>query len=257
VLVFVVENHSLDQMREGMPETFALSRRYGYATSFRALAHPSLPNYLAIAGGSTFGVDDDKPPDQNGVHGPSVFGQALASGHTARVYAEDMPVPCDTENDGDYAVRHNPWAYFLDERDSCARYDLPLTHLVIDAASGRLPNVGMAIPNVCNDAHDCDLATADTWLRDQLEALMAGPDWRSGHLLVVVTADEDDHSQDNLVLTAVIHPAVRQVVTDAPLTHFSLARLYEDVLGVPRLREAASARSLSRAFGLRLPVDRR
>ena len=56
LLVFVVENHSFDQMREEMPWTFALSERYGYADEYTALAHPSLPNYLAMIGGGTFGV---------------------------------------------------------------------------------------------------------------------------------------------------------------------------------------------------------
>jgi len=51
LLVFVVENHSLQQMRRGMPWLDHLARRYGYATQYRAITHPSLPNYLAIAGG--------------------------------------------------------------------------------------------------------------------------------------------------------------------------------------------------------------
>ena len=82
VLVFVVENHSLDEMRAQMPWTAALADRYGYATAYHALTHPSLPNYLAIAGGSTFGVQDDGDPSSHPISGPSVFGQALASGST-------------------------------------------------------------------------------------------------------------------------------------------------------------------------------
>ena len=62
VLVFVVENHSLDQMRTEMPYTFSLAERYGYTTSYRALTHPSLGNYIAMAGGSTFGIVDDRNP---------------------------------------------------------------------------------------------------------------------------------------------------------------------------------------------------
>ena len=44
-----------------MPWTYQLGSAYGYATDFHAMTHPSLPNYLAIAGGSTFGVQDDGP----------------------------------------------------------------------------------------------------------------------------------------------------------------------------------------------------
>ena len=59
--VVVVENHSLREMRGQMPATFALAREYGFATRYRALTHPSLPNYLVLAGGSTFGVTETAP----------------------------------------------------------------------------------------------------------------------------------------------------------------------------------------------------
>jgi hypothetical protein len=251
VLVFVLENHSLDQLRAQLPYTFSLAERFGYATAYRGLTHPSLGNYLAMLGGSTFGVVDDRDPPAHPISGSSVFGQALADGRTAGLYAEGMPAPCYPENGGErYAVRHNPWTYFVDERADCERYDVPLTSLPADLAAGRLPDVGMVIPDTCNDAHDCDAATADAWLRDQLDPLFAGPDWRSGRLAVVITADEDDHTQDNLVLTAVLHPSLHGVVVDTPLTHLSLSRLYDEVLGLPALREAAGAPSMAEAFGL-------
>ncbi|WP_207556111.1 alkaline phosphatase family protein [Intrasporangium flavum] len=252
LLVFVVENHSLDQMRADMPYTASLGKRFGLATSYRAVTHPSLPNYLAMTGGSTFGVTDDDPPSSHPIDQPSVFGQALSLGRTARLYAEGMPTNCATEDSGRYAVRHNPWTYHVAERSSCARFDVPLGRLGTDASDGSLPDAGMVIPDVCNDAHDCDLSTADSWLRTQTQAVMAGPDWRSGHLAIVVTADEDDHGQGNLVLTTVAHPSLHGAVVTTPLTHYSLARLYSEVLGAQPLGEAASAPSMATAFGLHL-----
>jgi acid phosphatase len=252
-LVFVVENHSLDQMRADMPYTLRLAQTYGYAGDYHALTHPSLGNYLAIAGGTTFGVTDDDNPVAHQLHGPSVFSQALDAGATAAVYAEGMPDPCAEVNGGDqYVVRHNPWTYFVDDRSDCERFDQSDANLSADIAQGRLPNVGMVIPNLCDDAHDCSLATADDWLRERLDRVLAGPDWRSGRLAVVVTADEDDHHQDNQVLTAVLHPGLDHVVVDEPLTHLSLSRFLSEVVGQPPLREAAGAPSLGAAFGLRV-----
>lgn len=250
LLVFVVENHSLDQMRAAMPFTTALGKQFAVATSYRAVTHPSLPNYLAMTGGSTFGVTDDGPPSRHSTDQPSVFGQALALGKAARLYAEGMPGTCATDNSGRYAVKHNPWAYYLSERSACARYDVPAGALGKDGAAGDLPNAGMVVPDLCNDAHDCDLSVADEWLRTEIEAVMSGPDWRAGHLALVVTADEDDRSQDNLVLTAVAHPSLRAAVVTTPLTHYSLARLYSEVLGAQPLGEAAAAPSMAAAFGL-------
>jgi phosphatidylinositol-3-phosphatase len=251
VLVFMVENHSLGQMQAQMPWTSALAARYGYATAYHAMTHPSLPNYLAVAGGSTFGVQDDAGPTSHPLSGPSVFGEALAGGGTARLYAEDMPGNCVTTSAGEYAVKHNPWPYFVDERAACDQYDVPLTALAADAAAGRLPDAGMVIANLCNIAHDCPLATADTWLRDHVGPVLAGPDFTSGRLVVVITADEDDRSGDNRVLTVVASrdlPAPEVVST--PLTHLSLSRLYAEVLGFAPLRDAATAPSLAGAFHL-------
>jgi phosphatidylinositol-3-phosphatase len=249
VLVFLVENHSLGEMQSQMPWTAALAARYGYATSYHAVTHPSLPNYLAIAGGSTFGVQDDANPSSHPLTGPSVFGEALAHGETARLYAEDMPGNCVTAPAGEYAVKHNPWAYFVDERAACDRYDVPLTALASDASAGTLPDAGMVIANLCNIAHDCPLGTADAWLRDHVGPVLAGPDFTSGRLVVVITADEDDHSAGNAVLTVVAGRDLpgHQVVT-APLTHLSLSRLYAEVLGFAPLRDAATAPSLADAF---------
>lgn len=250
LLVFVVENHSLDQMRAAMPYTAALGKAFAVATNYQAVTHPSLPNYLAMTGGSTFGIADDDPPASHTTDQPSVFGQALSVGKTAKVYAEGMPGNCATENSGKYVVKHNPWAYYLSERSSCLRYDVPLTELSGDVVKGRLPNAGMVIPDLCNDAHNCDLSVADHWLRTELDMVMAGPDWRGGQLAIVVTADEDDHEQNNLVLTVLAHPSMHGTVVTTPLTHYSLARLYSEVLSAEPLGEAAVAPSMSAAFGL-------
>lgn len=251
VLVFMVENHSLDEMLTQMPWTAALADRYGYATDYQAMTHPSLPNYLAIAGGSTFGVADDADPSSHPISGPSVFGRALGVGDTARVYAESMTGTCSTTPAGEYAVKHNPWAYFVDERAACDRYDVPLEQLASDARAGRLPGAGLVIADMCHIAHDCPLATADEWLRTQVAPVLAGPDFRQGRLVVVITADEDDRSDSNRVLTVVASTGMPEhEVVATPLTHLSLSRLYAEVVGFAPLREAVGAPSLARAFRL-------
>ncbi|MGA8245741.1 MAG: alkaline phosphatase family protein [Nocardioides sp.] len=248
----MVENHSLSQMRHQMPWTSQLADTYGYATRYRAMTHPSLPNYLAIAGGSTFGIRDDYPPPAHRLTGHSVFGVARRAGLSAHVYAESMPSNCALASSGVYAVRHNPWTYFSHERHRCRASDTSLARFGRDVRRGRLPRAGMVVPNLCHDAHDCPLATADAWLKDEVGRAMSGPDFTSGRLAIVITADESDGSSGNRVLTVVVHPSVQGVVTHAPLTHLSLCRLYTQVLGLPPLRHARKAHSMTKAFGLKI-----
>ena len=260
VLVVIEENHSYTQMRTQMPYLAGLSRAYGYATQWRAVTHPSEPNYLAIAGGSTFGITDDKPPSAHRARlasATSVFDQALSKGRTAATYAESMPTSCDRQNypsrggSTQYAVRHNPWSYFPHGRTQCRAHDVALTRFASDAAADRLPNVGFLIPNLDHDAHDGSLATADTWLRHTLASVLSSSDFAEHRLVVVVTADEDDRRSGNLVLTSVLTPALSHKVVHTPLTHYSLTRFLDQVIGARPLRRARTAPDLAAAFGLR------
>ena len=257
VLMIVEENRSLDQMRSQMPYLAGLAKRFGYADNYTAIRHPSLPNYLAIAGGDTFGVADDAAPAEHVLQGPSIFSQALDAGLTAGTFAESMSSSCQLTSDGDarYAVKHNPWAYFADERAACEAGDVGSGFLEA-AKADALPNVGMLIPNTCNDAHDadqgCTLPGADDWLKDQLPTVLASTDFTSGALAVVITADEDDLNSGNKVLTVVLQAGLdgSGTVVSAPLTHYSLSRLGSEVVGAPPLRNAKDAPDLAEAFHL-------
>ena len=56
----------------------SLQKTFGGTTHHTAATHPSLPNYLLIAGGRTFGVTDDAALRSHPIAGTSVFGAALA-----------------------------------------------------------------------------------------------------------------------------------------------------------------------------------
>lgn len=264
VLTIVVENKTVQQMRKGMPYTYRLARRYAWSKAHYALTHPSEPNYLALAGGDTFGIANDNEPPSNVQRGRSVFGQAIAAGRTAKTYAESMPSNCTTSGDADkgYAVKHNPWAYFIDERDECKRFDVPagdvLTGAFIsDARHNALPNVGLLVPNTCNDAHDtdlgCSLRTADDWMKARLPTVFASDDFTSGRLMVVVTADEDNGKTGNKVFTAYFHAGLegKHHTSNTRTTHYSLSKLYSKVTCTTPLRRAGKSVSILPTLGLK------
>ncbi|HKI16419.1 MAG TPA: alkaline phosphatase family protein [Acidimicrobiales bacterium] len=255
ILVIMEENHSIGQVFPSqMPYLWSLARQFGRATSWSDVGHPSLPNYLAIFGGSAFNDPQDCVPDPGCIYPvPSVFGQTIAKGGTARAYEESMPAPCDRVDSGNYDVNHNPWAYFPSEANLCRADDVPAGTttggaLVSDAKRGTLPTVGLITPNLIHDAHDGTLAQADAWLRSWIPVLLSGPDWRAGRLAIVVVFDEGETTEQ--VPFVILAPGVSHRFIGRALNHYALTRLIDEVAGTPPLRHAAHAPSVAQMLRL-------
>ena len=237
-----------------MPYLNSLAQRYGQATNYSDVAHPSLPNYLAIFGGSSFNDPQDCfPSAQCSYPAPSVFGQVGAAGGTVRSYEESMPSPCDLSNSGNYDVNHNPWVYFPAESKLCKQADVPAGSpsagaLAADVRAGTLPTVGLLTPNLMHDAHDGTLAQADAYLRSWIPVIMAGPGWKSGHLAIVVTFDEGVTTEQ--VPFVVLAPGLHGVTIRRALNHYALTRLMDQIGGVSPLNERTAAQldALTRAL---------
>jgi phosphatidylinositol-3-phosphatase len=246
ILVIMEENHSIQQIfPTGMPYLWSLAQRYAYATDWSDVGHPSLPNYLAIFGGSAFNEPQDCAPGPGCTYpAPSVFGQALSRGQTAKAYEESMPQPCDPGFAGEYDVNHNPWAYFPGEAASCRADDVPAGTpaagaLSADVRAGGLPAVGLVTPNLQHDGHDGTPAQADAWLRAWMPVLMSGPDWKSGRLAIVVVFDEGETTEQ--VPFVFMAPGVSGVKISQAADHYALTRLIDTVIGSPPLRQAGGA----------------
>jgi phosphatidylinositol-3-phosphatase len=251
VLVIVIENKGYEGTRRKAPHLRALGDAYGLATRYKAITHPSRPNYYAISAGWTFGLDDHLTE----ITGPTVLSRTLRAGRTARVYMESMPSPCRETNAGKkYVARHNPWVLVRGERTDCVRNDVPMApRLYEDIRTGNLPNVGFLIPNNCNNAHDCPLATADEWVNQQIGRIAQGPDWKSRRLLIVITADEDDRNEDNHIFTALLNPQLSHTQVNTPFDHYALSRALAAFGHTTPLRAATKAPDLLAAFGLPRP----
>jgi acid phosphatase len=256
VLLIVEENHNASEARAGMPYLAAQANNFDEARNYDALADKSLPNYLAIVGGSKFGVSTDVEPSDKDIHGDSLFSELRDDGQTAKAYLQSMPVRCDPSKDDDpYSNHHNPWLYFGDDQTNCDRYDVASGSttsgaLATEIGNG-LPNFSLVVPDKNNDAHDGTLAQADNWLKNWLPDIKAGPDYQTGRLAIIVTFDEgSDGSSSRQVETVVISPYTDNVVTTTAYNHYSLLRTISDVLGVPPLRKAADAKSMRADFNI-------
>ena len=226
------------------PYLASVAKACGLATNYSGVAHPSLPNYIALTSGSTHGIADDNSPASHPLPGPSIF-SLLGNGW--RSLEESMPVACDRASSGEYAARHNPAVYYTNLGPSCAAQDVPL---------GSSPDITarftLITPNLCHDMHDCSTAAGDTWLAGELPKILDSAAYEAGHTAVFVTWDENESGVNNLVPTYVIAPSVPPGTRSAvPFTHYSLLRTTEDLLGLqPLLGAAATANSMAAAFNL-------
>src|ERR1700737_1316370 len=106
VFVIVMENRSYNQVVDS-PYIAQLATKYGVATNYHSISSPSLPNYLALTSGDTWGINDNEyhrlPPGGLGA-------QLSDAGIEWRAYMESMTNGC-LANTPLYAVKHNPFAY--------------------------------------------------------------------------------------------------------------------------------------------------
>jgi Phosphoesterase family len=250
-----MENHTADAVLDSADAPFerSVAQACGSSRSYRSVGSPSLPNYLGASSGSTHGVRDDGSPSAHPITGDNLFRQARSAGGTSRSYEESMPGACTLEAAGRYAVKHNPQPYFVDDIDraACQSDDVPLGTLqggplVDDLAGGHLPTFSFITPDLCDDTHDCSVATGDAWLRDWIGLITGSATYRAGKTLVFIVWDEPTPMP-----LLVIAPTVPAGTTAAqPFDHYSLLRATEDALGLPALGSAATATSMRDAFHL-------
>jgi phosphatidylinositol-3-phosphatase len=240
------------------PSIASLSRQYAISTAYYAVSHPSLPNYLALVSGSTWGTSSDCTDCY--VEGANLASQLKSAGISWGAYFEGMPGPCFTgpESGGTYAKKHDPFVYFDDVRadtELCSHVQpfSSLTPLLSQDASA-VPRLVWVTPDLCNDGHDCPASVAGQWLSRFVSEVTASAAWRQGGVLFV-TWDEgtDDSGVDpstgavtssgggGHVLTIVVAPGVpRGTEVSGAFDHYSLLRTVEDALGLPLLGEAGA-----------------
>jgi acid phosphatase len=242
VFVVVMENHGYDQVWNvsSAPYITSLGNQYVRATNYHAQIHPSLPNYLQMVGGDNFGVTTDCNPSKScHVAGVNLLDNLEAKGLTWKAYMESMPAPCTLTVSDKYAPKHNPFVYFDSVRNNaarCASHDVAYTSLATDLASAAsTPNFVFISPDLCNDMHDCSVATGDTWLQNNLPAILNSPACTADKCLLVLTWDEDDNGQGNHVLTIFAGSAAKTggATSSASYTHYSLLRTVENIFGLP------------------------
>jgi hypothetical protein len=252
VIVVMMENAEYGEVlgNSSAPYVNSLARRYGLMTQSYAIGHPSLPNYLALTSGSTQGIDSDCTDCS--VSATNIVDQLQRAGITWGAYLEDFPSPCFTgAQSGGYAKKHNPFAYYTDIVGSPKRCRQlkGFGALAGDLRAGRLPTFAWISPNLCDDGHDCGLATADRFLARTVPALLRGLGPQGFLVLQWDEGTNDDGccggaARGGHIATIVAGPQVRRGARWAsPIDQYGVLASIEQALGLPALGGAADAHS--------------
>ncbi len=254
--VFIVteENHDYSAVigSASMPYLNGLAQQYGLATQYYANTHPSIGNYFELATGQIITNNDNYSTI---VTVDNVVRRLLAAGKTWKSYAEDLPSVGYTGSDvGTYARKHNVFALLSDVvNDTAQRKNLvPFTQFATDLANGTLPHYSNIVPNLCNDAHDCSLTTADTWLKNNIGPLLASPTFQQDGLLIIVfdEAGSDNTNGGGRIAWVVVSPKAKLHYQSTTLyQHQSTLRLTLEALGITLFPgAAATAPAMSEFF---------
>jgi hypothetical protein len=139
------------------------------ATLAFGVTHPSLPNYLSLLAGNSFGIHDDNAscygrPRQNRCHSfdkKNLVDSLEAAGITWASFNESMPKDgflgetYPHKGDGLYRQKHNPFVYFKDIATNPKRLARVKTFVDLKNAinAGTLPRFSFIVPNECHDMH--------------------------------------------------------------------------------------------------------
>jgi hypothetical protein len=232
-----------------------LANSHTLLTQHYATTHPSLPNYLSLIGGDTFGITDNCPKfEKCFVNSPSLPDLIEASGRTWKTYQDGMPEPCFQGDTLRYVRKHNPFIFFDPIRldtERCQRSIVPLTQMDADIAANALPNFIFITPDICYSAHDCTLDLADGFLKQQMDKLFPALESTGEPYLIILTWDEGqgNHSCCGLpelaggrIATVLISPQAKEnFQDDTPYSFYSILKTISEAWGLPYLGHAADS----------------
>lgn len=239
VQLVIFENESHDDIvgNPQAPYITGLAHKWANMTNSHAITHPSQPNYLALFSGSTQGVTNDNCPVNFSV--ASLGSELVNAGITFTGFAQSMPNDgfegCQAHPDHLpsgwlYMRKHVPWTDF----DKVPRKD----NIVYTKPLSKPPSRFIWVtPNMCNDMHDCPIATGDKWASKNLPNLIAWDAANDG--VLILTFDENDGSPGNQI-TTILAGNVKPGTYSQNINHYNVLRTIEDIFAVKALGNAAS-----------------
>ena len=228
VFVIMLENHSQQSVigDPNAPYITSLAHKYGQATNYYGVTHPSEPNYVAMISGSNWYTNTDNPA--NRFDHTNLVDELTAAHIPWAAYMQAMPAAdpltdyWPSSSNALYASKHNPFALFTDIRDNPARLAniKPYTAMARDLRNPwTAPRFVFISPDQCNDMHggvytavpgypetpcpygstnddpnDAQLKkNADAFVHGAVTTIMSSRAW-TPHSAIFVVSDEGDYT---------------------------------------------------------------
>src|SRR3989441_990945 len=251
VMIILMENHNICDIythcggtgtyMTALADAYSIARQDNYCN-----VNPSLPNYLCLSGARDFGCSgydggpNSNPCTNSAWNSPNIIDRILGAGLTWKAYMEDMPSNCYTSDSGNYAVRHNPFVYYNDIVSNSTRCNKVVpagtagSALVADLAStSTASNYMWFTPNTCNDMHDCDIPTGDTYLSVLVPLILGSNVFLTQRAALLLTFDE---GYGQPIYTVWAGPVVKTAYTSSTAySHYSVLSTIESNWNLPPL----------------------
>ena len=255
VFLVVEENHGFTDVvgSSSMPYLNSLINEYGLAMQYFADTHPSIGNYFMLTTGQ---IETNDDAFSGVVSDDNLVRELKNAGKSWRSYAESLPNAGYTGGDVyPYARHHNPFTYFSDVlNDSTEAGNLvPFSQFASDLTNNTLPNFSFILPDLLDDAHDGTLAQADTWLKQNIQPLLASTTFRNDGLLIITfdeAEDSDTSHGGGRIATVIISSKAKSGFQSQTLyQHESTLRLILSALGISNFPgNAANAPAMDEFF---------
>src|SRR6266550_7021881 len=228
LVVVLMENRNLNEVYGPATYLTQLADTFAFSTGWTSITNPSQPNYIALIGGSTFGVSGDG--NHPNLNHPTIVDLLENAGKTWKAFAEDASgTGCGLNPPR--GEDHFPFLSFTTitgNSSRCANL-LPGSSNEVISAFNAGTNFIWLTPNDCNNMHSCSVAQGDAWIASWVPALLAAMAGKKAALLL--TFDEG-YASPPYVFTAFIGTAANLAhKSSAEYTHYSFAKLLEDVWG--------------------------
>src|SRR3989454_488521 len=226
-VIVLMENHDLSDIYGPAPYMTQLADQYAFSQHWASITNPSQPNYIALIGGSTFGVSGDG--NHPNLNYPTLVDIVENSGHTWNAIAEGSGSGCSINPDR--GEDHFPFLSYTTITGSAARcanlHSGGPTDVVAALNAGT--NFIWFTPNDGHNMHDNSVASGDSWLQSWVPGLLTA--MAGKHAALFLTYDEG-YASPPLVYSGFSGPTAKQAYkSTSSYTHYSLLKLIEDVWG--------------------------